>query len=280
MAWALGAENLNDLADRVRGLLGLVEGPPKGVMEKVRALGQLMKMASVRPKIVRSAPCQEVVLEGDDVDVNRFPILKCWPEDGGRYITLPLVITKDPETGVRNVGTYRMQVFDERTCGMHWQTQKDGRAHYRVSGERGSPRVDVAVALGGDPATIWSGTAPLPPNVDEMMAAGFIRGEAVEMVRAKTVDLEVPAQAEIVLEGLRDAGGRADGGAFRRPYGVLFPGGHVSGISHNVHNPSSGPDIFPPPLWEGRPWRTTTWARSRSGSSCPLFNWCCRKWWT
>ena len=117
MAWALGAENLNDLADRVRGLLGLVEGPPKGVMEKVRALGQLMKMASVRPKIVRSAPCQEVVLEGDEVDVTRFPILKCWPEDGGRYITLPLVITKDPVTGVRNVGTYRMQVFDERTCG-------------------------------------------------------------------------------------------------------------------------------------------------------------------
>ena len=237
MAWALGAENLNDLADRVRGLLGLVEGPPKGVMEKVRALGQLMKMASVRPKIVRSAPCQEVVLEGDEVDVTRFPILKCWPEDGGRYITLPLVITKDPVTGVRNVGTYRMQVFDERTCGMHWQTQKDGRAHYRVSGELGSPRVDVAVALGGDPATIWSGTAPLPPNVDEMMAAGFIRGEAVEMVRAKTVDLEVPAQAEIVLEGYVTPGDERTEGPFGDHTGYYsladtYPVFHITCITH------------------------------------------------
>ncbi len=237
MAWALGAESLEDLGDKVRGLLGLAQGPPKGVMEKVRALGQLMKVASVRPKIVRSAPCQEVVLEGDEVDVTKFPILKCWPEDGGRYITLPLVITKDPESGVRNVGTYRMQVFDKRTCGMHWQTQKVGTAHYRTSKEQGRDRLDVAVALGGDPATIWSGTAPLPPNVDEMMAAGFIRGEAVEMVRAKTVDLEVPAQAEIILEGYVTPGDERTEGPFGDHTGYYsladtFPVFHITCITH------------------------------------------------
>ena len=243
MSWALGSESLEELGDRVRGLLGLAQGPPKGVMEKVRALGQLMKVASVRPKIVRSAPCQEVVLEGDEVDVTKFPILKCWPEDAGRYITLPLVITKDPESGVRNVGTYRMQVFDKRTCGMHWQTQKVGTAHYRASREQGRERLDVAVALGGDPATIWSGTAPLPPNVDEMMAAGFIRGEAVEMVQAKTVDLEVPAQAEIILEGYVTPGDERTEGPFGDHTGYYSLGGHVPGISHNVHHASSGADL-------------------------------------
>ncbi len=237
MAWALGSESLEELADRVRRLLGLAQGPPKGVMDKVRALGQLMKVASVRPKVVRSAPCQEVVLEGDEVDVTRFPILKCWPEDGGRYITLPLVITKDPETGSRNVGTYRMQVFDGRTCGMHWQTQKVGTSHYRASRERGVERMDVAVALGGDPATIWSGTAPLPPNMDEIMAAGFIRGEAVEMVRAKTVDLEVPAQAEIVLEGYVTPGDERTEGPFGDHTGYYsladtYPVFHITCITH------------------------------------------------
>ncbi len=237
MSWALGSESLEELGDRVRGLLGLAQGPPKGVMEKVRALGQLMKVASVRPKIVRSAPCQEVVLEGDDVDVTKFPILKCWPEDAGRYITLPLVITKDPESGVRNVGTYRMQVFDKRTCGMHWQTQKVGTAHYRASREQGRERMDVAVALGGDPATIWSGTAPLPPNVDEMMAAGFIRGEAVEMVRAKSVDLEVPAQAEIILEGYVTPGDERTEGPFGDHTGYYsladtYPVFHITCITH------------------------------------------------
>ena len=201
MAWAMGVERLDDLVDRVRELLGLMQGPPHGLMEKLRTLGQLRRMASYQPKTVKRAPCQEVVRKGDDADLNRYPILKCWPLDGGRYITLPLVITKDPETGVRNAGMYRVQVFDARTAGMHWQTHKVGTRHYRVSGEMGRERVDVAVVLGGDPATIWTGSAPLPPGVDEMMVAGFIRDEAVEMIRCVTVDLEVPAQAEIVIEG-------------------------------------------------------------------------------
>ena len=237
MAWALGVERLDDLTERVKELLGLVQGPPQGIMEKVRTLGQLMKMASFQPKMVRNAPCQEVVIEEPDVDLNRFPILKCWPEDAGRYITLPLVITRDPRTGTRNVGTYRLQVFDGRNCGMHWQTHKVGTHHYRVGREEGRQRLEVAVALGGDPATIWTGSAPLPPDMDEIMVAGFIRGEGVEMVKARTVDLEVPAQAEIVLEGYVVIGEERLEGPFGDHTGYYsmadnYPVFHVTCITH------------------------------------------------
>ena len=201
MAWALGVERLDDLVEQVNRLLGLLQGPPKGVTEKVRTLGQMVKMASFQPKTVKSAPCQEVVIGENDLDLNKYPILKCWPLDAGRYITLPLVITRDPETGTRNMGMYRIQVYDARTAAMHWQTHKVGTHHYRVGGERGLERLDVAVALGGDPATIWTGSAPLPPDMDELMVAGFIRQEGVEVVKCKTVDLEVPAQAEMIIEG-------------------------------------------------------------------------------
>ena len=201
MAWALGVERLDDLVEQVNRLLGLLQGPPKGVAEKVRTLGQLVKMASFQPKMVKSAPCQEVVIGENDLDLNKYPILKCWPLDGGRYITLPLVITRDPETGTRNLGMYRIQVYDARTAAMHWQTHKVGTHHYRVGGEKGLERLDVAVVLGGDPATIWTGSAPLPPDMDELTVAGFIRQEGVELVKCKTVDLEVPAQAEMIIEG-------------------------------------------------------------------------------
>ncbi|MBM3926479.1 MAG: menaquinone biosynthesis decarboxylase [SAR202 cluster bacterium] len=214
MAWALGADSLDDVVGRVNDMLGLMQGPPQGIMEKMKALGQLMKVASYQPKTVRSAPCQEVVLEGDQVDLFKLPIPKCWPMDGGRYITLPLVITKDPNTGTRNMGMYRIQVYDKNTCGMHWQTQKVGTKHYRESKERKRDRLDVAVALGGDPATIWTGSAPLPPEMDEAMVAGFLRGEGIEMVKAKTVDIEVPAQAEIVLEGYVTPGDERTEGPF------------------------------------------------------------------
>jgi 4-hydroxy-3-polyprenylbenzoate decarboxylase len=128
-------------------------------------------------------------------------VLKCWPLDAGRYITLPLVISRDPQTGIQNYGTYRLQVYDRNTTGMHWQTHKVGSRHYRISREQNADRLEVAVALGGDPASIWTGSAPLPPDLDEMVVAGFLREEGVELVRAKTVDLLVPAQAEIILEG-------------------------------------------------------------------------------
>ena len=201
IAWALGVEHLDELGDRVRKLLALTQGPPKGLVNKARTLIDLAKIAGTQPKLVRNAPCQEVVLTGREANLNSLPILKCWPMDAGRFITLPLVITRDPETGARNVGTYRMQVYDGQTAGMHWQTHKVGTHHERAAKGLGRDRLDVAVALGGDPATLWSGSAPLPPGLDELAIAGVIREEGVEVVKCATVDLEVPAHAEIVLEG-------------------------------------------------------------------------------
>ena len=237
MAWALGVERLEDVAQRVRQLMGLMQGPPHGFMEKLRTLGQLRQLASFQPSVVKNGPCQQVVITGDDVDLNKYPILKCWPLDGGRYITLPLVITRDPETGTRNLGMYRIQVYDARTAAMHWQTHKVGTHHYRVGGEKGLERLDVAVALGGDPATIWTGSVPLPPDVDELMVAGFIRQEAVELVKAKTVDLEVPAHAEMIIEGYVVPGDEAVEGPFGDHTGYYsmadtYPVFHVTCITH------------------------------------------------
>ena len=237
MAWALGAERMEELAQRIRDLLGMMQGPPQGIMEKLRALGQLVRMASFQPKTVKSAPCQEVVIPEEQVDLNSFPILKCWPLDGGRYITFPLVITRDPETGTRNVGMYRIQLFDGKTAGMHWQTHKVGAHHYRVGEERGEQRLEVAVALGGDPATIWTGSAPLPPGMDEILVAGFIRQEGVELVKGKTVDLEVPAHAEMVIEGYVVPGERRLEGPFGDHTGYYsmadtYPVLHVTCITH------------------------------------------------
>ena len=201
IAWALGVESLDDLVARVGKLLGLAQGPPRGLLNKARTLMDLVKMAGTQPKLVRNAPCQEVVLTGQDADLNSLPILKCWPMDAGRFITLPLVISRDPETGARNVGTYRMQVYDGQTAGMHWQTHKVGTQHERTALGMGRDRLEVAVALGGDPTTLWTGSAPLPPGVDELAMSGFIREEGVEVVKCATIDLEVPAHSEIVLEG-------------------------------------------------------------------------------
>ena len=200
-AWALGVEDLNELGKNVEKLLGLAKGPPAGFIDKARTLMDLVKIAGFPPKHVRNAPSQEEVLLGSEADLNKLPILKCWPLDAGRFITLPLVITKDPISGVRNVGMYRMQVYDGQTAGMHWQTHKVGTHHERLAFEAGQGKLEVAVALGGDPATIWTGSAPLPPEIDEFVMAGFLRGEGIELTKAKTVDLDVPAQAEIILEG-------------------------------------------------------------------------------
>ena len=200
-AWALGVEDVSELTSRVEALLGLVQDPPSGLGDKLRTLKDLFDVARTQPKTVRRAPCQEVVLEGDDADLGILPVLKCWPMDAGPFITLPLVISVDPESGRRNVGTYRMQVYDSQTTGMHWQTHKVGASHYRTAEEKRLERIDVAVALGGDPTTIWTGALPLPPDMDEIAVAGFIRNESVEMVRCKTIDVDVPAQAEYILEG-------------------------------------------------------------------------------
>src|ERR671931_550844 len=171
--------------------------PPQGLAEKVKGLRKLKSIADSQPKRVRSGPAQEIVHTGDDVDLGALPIQKCWPGDAAPFITLPAVITKDPRDGTRNVGMYRMQVLDGRTTAMHWQIHKDGRADYLLA----DGKIEVAVALGLDPVTAYSASAPLPKHVDELMLAVFLRGGPVELVQAKTVDLEVPANAEIVLEG-------------------------------------------------------------------------------
>ena len=225
---ALGGESLDAIGARVQDLLDLQ--PPQGVVAKVRALGKLRELASFRPRMVREGPCQEVWL--DEPDLDRLPILTCWPGDGGPFITLPLVFSKDPRTGVRNCGMYRIQKLDRRTAIMHWQIHKDGAAHLRDS----EGRVPVAVALGTDPASTYSASAPLPPHLDEMIFAGFLRGRSVEMVRCRTVDLEVPASAEIVLEGYVDATDLRPEGPFGDHTGFYtpvddYPAFHLTGMS-------------------------------------------------
>ena len=260
MAWALGVEKLDDLVARLQGMLRLTQGPPEGLLNKLRTLGQLIQLGSFQPRTVGRAPCQEVVLTGAEVDLFRFPALKCWPLDGGRYITLPLVITKDPVSGVQNYGMYRMQIYDARTTGMHWQTHKVGAHHYRVSRERQDERLEVAVAIGADPATIWTGSAPLPPDMDEMAAAGFIRQEGVDLVKAKSVDLLVPAQAEIILEGYVLTDERRSEGPFGDHTGYYsmpedYPVFHVETITHRREPIYPATIVGRPPMedyWMGK----------------------------
>lgn len=200
MAKALGLENMAALSKKVEDLLAIADIKPGSMMEKLRLLPKLSEIASYLPKTVSKAPCQEVVLEDDAVDLETLPVLKCWPLDGGRFFTLPLVFTKNPDTGAQNMGMYRMQVFNKRTTGMHWHRHKDGARHYEMY-ERRNERMEVAVAVGADPATVFASTVPLPEEMDEMALAGFIRGEGVKMVKARSVDILVPAEAEFVLEG-------------------------------------------------------------------------------
>jgi 4-hydroxy-3-polyprenylbenzoate decarboxylase len=189
-----------------------------------------------RPKSVDAGPCQELVLTGDQVDLGKLPILKCWPQDGGRYITLPMVISRDPIKGIRNVGMYRLQVYDRNTVGMHWQIHKGGTEHQRESLRQGTRRLEVAVAIGSDPASIYAGSAPLPPGIDEIMFAGWLRHDRVEMVKCKTIDLEVPANAEIVLEGYVDPAEQRLEGPFGDHTGYYsladqYPVMHVTAIT-------------------------------------------------
>jgi 4-hydroxy-3-polyprenylbenzoate decarboxylase len=200
MELALEVDKLDDVAARIRGFLEMQT--PQGLFDKVKMLPKLMELGSFFPRVVKEGACQEIVRQSSDVNLLDFPVLKCWPQDGGRFITFPLVFTKNPETGKRNVGMYRLQVYDERTTGMHWQTQKHGAEHYRrARAANPQGRIAVSVAIGADPATALAGMLPIPPDLDEMMFAGFLRREPVELVKCQTNDLEVPANAEIVLEG-------------------------------------------------------------------------------
>jgi 4-hydroxy-3-polyprenylbenzoate decarboxylase len=251
MCLAFGAEKLDDVAGRLEEVLEMQ--PPQGLVEKVRGLKRLKSIADSMPKAVRSGACQEVVLEGDDIDLGRLPVQTCWPGDGGPFITLPAVITKDPKTGTRNVGMYRMQVLDRSSTAMHWQLHKDGRMDYLAS----DGRLDVAVALGLDPVTAYSASAPLPKHIDELMLAGFLKGDPVELVRCKTVDLEVPANAEIVLEGYVQQGDEAPEGPFGDHTGFYtgiepFPVFHVTAMTMRR-------DAIYPSIVVGKPPQEDAW---------------------
>ncbi|MGO0122238.1 menaquinone biosynthesis decarboxylase [Desulfothermobacter acidiphilus] len=219
--WALGAPDIDARAEELASILQ--PEIPSSWWDKLKTLPRLAEISSWTPRLVQRAPCQEVVSES--LDLTWLPALKCWPGDAGRFITLPLVITKDPETGKRNMGMYRMQIFDATTTGMHWHRHKDAAEHYRKAEAKGQ-KLPVAVALGADPATIYAATAPLPFGLDEFLLAGFLRREPVELVRCLTQDLEVPANAEIVLEGYVEPGERRLEGPFGDHTGFYSPADH------------------------------------------------------
>jgi len=235
MAWALGVERLDEIGARLGEWLAL--DMPRSLWDKVEKAGDLLSVArAIGPKIVRHGACQEVVYT-NQASVRILPVLKCWPQDAGPFITLPTVISRDPATGRRNVGMYRLQVFSDREVGMHWQRHKGGAEHQRVAQDVGAERIPVAVSLGGDPAIIWSGSAPLPPDIDEFMLAGWLRGKPVELVRCVTQPLEVPADAEIVIEGYVDPREQRLEGPFGDHTGYYslpdqYPVMHVTALTH------------------------------------------------
>ncbi|MBI3813664.1 MAG: menaquinone biosynthesis decarboxylase [Nitrospinae bacterium] len=243
MAMALGVEDAEEIAGDIQELIEIK--PPANLLEKIKFLPKLFEISHYPPKIITgSAPCQEVVLTGDDIDLFKFPILKCWPLDGGRFITLPVVFTKSlkacgeqsESNRKRNVGMYRMQVYDKKTTGMHWHIHKDGAAHYDEYRKAGK-RMEIAVAIGTDPVVTYSATAPLPYGVDELLFAGMIRKKGVELVKCKTIDMEAPATAEIVLEGYVETDEFREEGPFGDHTGYYslkgdYPVFHITAITH------------------------------------------------
>ena len=244
MALALQINNLDDVAVRIEELLN--QAPPKTLMEKLSLLPKLFEFSKYLPKRVKNAPCQEVI-EKDNPDLSKFPIIKCWPGDGqptdeGRFITFPMVFTKDPETGRPNCGMYRIHIYDKTTTGMHWHIHKDGARHYDKYKKMGK-QMPAAIAVGSDPAVIYASSAPLPEAIDEMLFAGFLRKEPVEMVKCITSDIEVPANSELVIEGYLEPGEMRTEGPFGDHTGFysaadLYPVFHV-----DLHYAQKGHDI-------------------------------------
>ncbi|MHB1457068.1 MAG: menaquinone biosynthesis decarboxylase [Armatimonadota bacterium] len=237
MAMALGVESINCITEEILDLVKLEI--PDTLMSKLLTLPKYGKLATYIPKNVSSGRCQDVVIT-DNPSLDMLPILHCWPGDGGRFITLPMVFTKDPNTGMRNVGMYRMHVYDSTTTGMHWHPHKTGARHY-AGYEKQERRMELAVALGGDPAITFAATAPLPDDLDEMLFAGFLRKKSVEMVKCKTINIEVPAESDIVIEGYIDPHERRIEGPFGDHTGYYslcdeFPVFHVTAITHR-NNP-------------------------------------------
>jgi 4-hydroxy-3-polyprenylbenzoate decarboxylase len=312
MSLALGVNKIDEIAERIHTLMN-VKPPTGGFFDKLKMLPQLAELANVFPKTVaaKDAPCKEVILR-EGFDLNAFPILKCWPHDGGRFITLPCVHTRDPKGagggagggGKRNIGMYRMQVYDGQTTGMHWQRQKVAAEHYREAlraaassastvdpagarvaamaesaggavaisdasigglpqvslGNLKGSRLEVAVAIGTDPATTFSAIVPAPPEVEEFMIAGFLRGKPVEIVKCETVDLEVPAHAEIILEGYVELGELRAEGPFGDHTGFYtltdeYPVFHLTCITHRKDPIYAATIVGKPPMedaWMGK----------------------------
>jgi 4-hydroxy-3-polyprenylbenzoate decarboxylase len=251
MEIALEVGSVEEVAKRIVEMLEM--RMPEGLLGKFKMLPKLAEMGAIFPKIVSGGPCKDVILR-DKFSLHDFPILHCWPDDGGPFITLPMVFSRNPDTGKRNCGCYRLQVFDERTTGMHWQTHKQGAEHYRRLRAAGSSkRMDVAVAIGADPATMYSAILPLPPDLDEMMIAGFLRGKPVVMVKCETVDIEVPANAEIVLEGYVELGELRREGPFGDHTGFYsladdYPVFHVTCVTHRKNPIYATTIVGPPPM--------------------------------
>jgi 4-hydroxy-3-polyprenylbenzoate decarboxylase len=235
MKIALGINDYSDVTERLAELTDVKS--PQGLIEKLKMVPRLADIGKMFPKVVKDGACKERILKEGQFSLFDFPIIQCWPEDGGRFITFPLVFTKNPESGKRNCGMYRMQVYDETTTAMHWQIHKQGANHLRTLKRGGGGRLEVAVAIGADPVTVFSAIMPLPDDIDEMMVAGFLREKPVELVKCETVDLEVPAHAEIVLEGYVDSEEKRTEGPFGDHTGyytleVEFPVFHITCVTH------------------------------------------------
>ena len=238
---ALGTDSLDELAQRIERFVRME--PPKSLRQMANLVPMGIDLIRFLPRKTRKAPCQEVVYRGEEIDLSMLPVLKCWPQDGGPFVTLPVVITRSLETGRRNAGMYRLQVFDRNTTGMHWHIHKDG-SHYFQEYRKAGKRMPVAVAIGTDPAVTYAATAPLPRGIDEMILAGFIRKRPVQMARCVSIDLEVPAEAEFVLEGYVDPEETPAGRTIRRPHRVLFTCWRVSGLSPDGADPSPKPRLL------------------------------------
>src|SRR5216684_7097394 len=251
MELALEVNSVEDVAQRIAEYLEM--RMPEGLIGKIKMLPKLAEMGSFFPKIVSKGPCQEIIRH-DGFSLLDYPVLKCWPEDAGRFITLPMVFSRNPDTGKRNCGCYRMQIFDDCTAGMHWQTHKQGAEHYRRMQKAGQgARMDVAVAIGADPATMYSAILPLPPDLDEMLISGFIRGKPVEMVKCETSDLEVPANSEIVLEGYVEIGELRTEGPFGDYTGFYsldddYPVFHLTCVTQRKRPIYATTIVGPPPM--------------------------------
>ncbi|HEY3324001.1 MAG TPA: menaquinone biosynthesis decarboxylase [Planctomycetota bacterium] len=249
-ALALGVDDLDKIGQEIQDLLQ--QRPPESIIEKIKMLPMLLRISNFPPKKVSSGPCQDVVLEGPRADLGMLPALQCWPQDGGRYLTLTNVFTRDPQ-GLPNCGMYRMQIFDGQTAAMHWHMHHDGARHFR-EWEAKRERMPVAVAIGGDPAVVYSATAPLPPGIDEMFLAGFLRKKPVEMVPCiSQPTLHVPAQAEIIIEGYLQPGERRREGPFGDHTGFYslpddYPVFHVTAITHRKNPIYQSIIVGPPPM--------------------------------